>query len=100
MTERKTVLRRRRTTAGNVPKVIADWFAGTYVAKRSDGAPLAAVAHPGIVLLGDWWEAWQASNPRAVPPAGFEWLSDPEKRAAKRVGPAYATAVARAKVTA
>lgn len=78
MTERNTT-RRRRRTAGvlQLPSAIVAWFAGEPRPPQLAPVPLAARGFPGHVLLPDWWAAWQAERPSAVPPAGFEWLIDP-----------------------
>jgi len=74
VTAAKGATRRRRSSgSSNIPRAAADWLQGL-VPKT----PWAVRAFPGYVLLvSDWWPAWAAENPRAVPPAGYEWLTDP-----------------------
>jgi len=58
---------------------VLDWFAGTGSPRlgHDTGLPWNCLLWPGCALIFDWWAAWKAENPRAVPPAGAEWLDDP-----------------------
>ena len=79
MTAAKSTLRRRRTTTNNIPRALAEWFAGN----REPGpgrssVPWCALIVPDYALLPERWLAWSAENPGVPPPAGYEWLNDPD----------------------
>ena len=78
MTVAKSTMRRRRTSMLSMPKAVAAWFAGEFNGTRADGVPWLVLAHPGSALLPDWWASWKADHSKARPPAGFQWLEDPE----------------------
>lgn len=84
MTERKGITRRRRTTAAasNVPWKVADWFEG-----NAERRPWASMIFPGCVLLPEWWAAWATGHEGACPPAGAEWLTDPQDPRHHQTGP-------------
>lgn len=87
MTAAKATTRRRRTGSGaSVPREAAAWFAGELPAHA---IPWRVRAFPGYVLVSDWWLAWQAEHPRATPPAGSEWLADPDHPRHHRRGPGF-----------
>lgn len=78
MTAAKATLRRRRPRgAGDVPRELADWFAGVPRDPDATRTPWDALVYPDYVVLGERWQAWKAENPNAAPPAGWEWLDDP-----------------------
>jgi hypothetical protein len=79
VTERKTMTRRRRTSgAVAIPKTVASWFAGEPRAPGAAPIPWDACAFPGYMLIGAWWRAWSEANPGHEPPAGHEWVADPD----------------------
>lgn len=80
MTEAKSTRRRRRTTAATqIPTVLAEWFAGNRVpTRRTSETPWLAMIYPHGDLLSMRWEAWKEAHPTASPPAGYEWLEDPD----------------------
>lgn len=71
MTEAKTTGRRRRrdSMTEDIPAAVAAWFAGT------GSVPWAALLHPELASVPDWWLAWKADHPRAAPPAGAPWIT-------------------------
>src|SRR5437763_1430699 len=95
MTERKTTRRARRTTsaAGHIPRVIAEWFGGDRPPTAHPRHPWIAVIPPHSALLPEYWLDWCAENPGAAPPAGFEWLGDPDSP--RQHVPAWMAATAR-----
>ena len=65
MTAPKSTLRpRRRTTAENLPRKLAEWFAGE---RTASGIPCAALVYPDYVLLPERWEIWKDAHPDARP---------------------------------
>ena len=78
MTAAKSTMRRRRSSTDGPPKSVADWFGGVFTGTRADGVPWLVLAHPGSALLPDWWASWKADHSKAKPPAGFQWLEDPQ----------------------
>ena len=67
MTERKATFRgRRATAAGQIPKNIAEWFAGV---RRFT---FYAYTPPHCSFLRAYWQAWKVQHPDALPPDGFE----------------------------
>lgn len=94
MTARRAAVRRRRSAAaGDVPRAVAEWFAGVPRAPRLAAVPWAVQTFPGRALLPDWWAAWSKENPGVTPPASAAWLADPE-HPRQRV-PAWLLAMAR-----
>ncbi len=72
MTIAQGTRRQRRSTAGaNIPRYIAEWFAGE---RR---VSMTAMAFPWYPLVPEYWVAWKAEHPGARPPAEFEWLDTP-----------------------
>lgn len=80
MTVAKSTTRgRRRTSASSVPRDMAAWFGGQHFDRR----PLFfRLPHPW--QIAELWRAWSADNPGARPPAGWEWLADPNDRQHQR----------------
>lgn len=68
MTARKGSFRGRRDATGGVqiPKSIAEWFAGERRVSFFASSP------PHLYRLRAYWDAWVAKHPGAVPPEGFE----------------------------
>jgi hypothetical protein len=115
MTVRKSTLRpRRSTSAENLPRDLAAWFAGDRPPKTEDpplilsdarraeiqqclperlsraerralglpveplpSQPWSALIYPDYVLLPERWVMWKEAHPDAKPPAGYEWIADP-----------------------
>ena len=75
MTEPKGVRRRRRDSlqADDIPSSLAQWFAG----ELPEPPLIEALAYPSSALLHTRWTIWKATHPHAMPPAGFEWLTEP-----------------------
>jgi hypothetical protein len=76
MTAAKATLRRRRSTAGGVPRDVVAWFNGEPRRPEQSSVPWAVLAFPGWVLLPGWWRSFKSENPKAKPPARYEWLDD------------------------
>lgn len=68
MTARKASFRGRRAGAGavQIPKFIAQWFAGERQVSFSAHSP------PHVYRLRAYWDAWHRDHPDASPPSGFE----------------------------
>lgn len=68
MTARKGTMRGRRVNGGlnQVPKSIAAWFA------RERSFSFMAASQPHRSRLREYWGAWSAEHPGAVPPPNFE----------------------------
>ncbi len=92
MTEPKRARRsRRRTGPENLPRDLAEWFAG-----EVDGRPpWSALIYPDCDLLHSRWQDWKSSHPKAAPPAGYEWLDKPPPQ--NRHGMPWEDAVAAAR---
>lgn len=85
MTERTTQSRRRRTSgAAHVPGAVALWFAGEPRLSGQSSVPMLALVVPGCALLPGWWRAWAEAHPSETPPAGYEWLADPDDSRQRR----------------
>jgi hypothetical protein len=70
MTAPKATYRPRRGgMAGQIPKYIAQWFAG------ERGFSFTAATPPHYYRLREYWQSWQARHPAAVPPSGFERMA-------------------------
>lgn len=77
MTARKAAYRPRRGTAGGgIPRDLVDWFEGKPNA-NGHPVPWSALLAPWHALLGVYWRTWAADHPSAAPPAGWEWIADP-----------------------
>ena len=77
MTDPRGTRRRRRSRgADDVPRDLREWFAGEPRADTS--TPWLALIFPDYVVLPERWRAWKAEHPEGKPPAGWEWLDDPE----------------------
>lgn len=74
MTAPRSTSRGRRRAAGatEIPKNIAQWFAGE---RRFT---FFALVHPWAPLLPEYWEAWKQEHPDARPPVGYERLDAPQ----------------------
>jgi len=78
MTAPKNALRQRRhSTAEDLPRQLAAWFEGQSRTEDQSKVPWSALVFPDYVLLPERWEIWKAAHPDAKPPAGYEWLNDP-----------------------
>lgn len=74
---RSTLRQRRRSTADNLPRALADWFEGVPRGPDQSSVPWLALIYPDYVLLPERWLIWKAAHPGAHPPVGYEWLDDP-----------------------
>lgn len=78
MTAKRSTLRPRRATgAENLPRALAQWFAGDPRRPDQSSAPWLALIYPDYVLLPERWQIWKEAHPDARAPAGYEWLDDP-----------------------
>lgn len=78
MTSPKSTLRRRRSGGSMaIPKHIAAWFAGERRISFTAAGP------PHCCRLREYWAAWQAMHPDAVPPTNFEFLASGGERIAR-----------------
>lgn len=66
MTARNTTRRRRNSGTTQIPKSIAEWFAGE---RRFT---FYAYTAPYQFVLREYWQAWLQDHPGAVPPHGLE----------------------------
>ena len=82
------VINRRRKPRHALPAQLVAWFSG----ERTTVPMVFALAFPHGPLLPERWRAWVAEHPGATPPAGYEWLSDPEHPRQKFYGPELASA--------
>ncbi|MBG6082709.1 hypothetical protein [Rubrivivax gelatinosus] len=82
MTQAKSTQRRRRKGSGSIPAAIAEWFSGAAVERR----PLLFTL-PHSWQIAELWAQWAPEHPGARPPAGYEWLADPNDR--RHCVPAY-----------
>lgn len=72
MTAAKSTARRRRQSASRVPRELAEWFGGKVFARR----PLF-FSLPRNWQVAEQWAHWIVDSPGTAPPAGWEWLADP-----------------------